>query len=130
MLVDGWYRTGDLADADDEGYLTIVGRARDVIRTGGETVAPAEVEAVLASTQAWPTWLWSACPTRSGARWCAPWWCPSPAPTLRRSTTLRAHCDGRLVAHKHPRRIEIVDAIPRTSPTNQVQRRLIVELFS
>src|SRR5207253_6875249 len=48
-LVDGWYRTGDLAEVDDEGYLTIVGRARDVIRTGGETVAPGEVEAVLAT---------------------------------------------------------------------------------
>ncbi len=46
-LVDGWYDTGDLAEIDDEGYLTILGRARDVIRTGGETVAPTEVEAVL-----------------------------------------------------------------------------------
>src|SRR5207342_870557 len=46
-LVDGWYRTGDVVDVDDEGYISIVGRARDVIRTGGETVAPPEVEAVL-----------------------------------------------------------------------------------
>src|SRR5207244_1859363 len=49
VLVDGWCRTGDLAEVDDEGYLSIVGRARDVIRTGGETVAPSEVETVLAS---------------------------------------------------------------------------------
>lgn len=47
-FVDGWYPTGDLVDVDEEGYLTIIGRARDVIRTGGETVAPVEVEAVLA----------------------------------------------------------------------------------
>ncbi len=46
-LEDGWYHTGDVVDVDDEGYLSIVGRARDVIRTGGETVAPPEVEAVL-----------------------------------------------------------------------------------
>ena len=46
-LEDGWYRTGDVVDVDDEGYLSIVGRARDVIRTGGETVAPPEVESVL-----------------------------------------------------------------------------------
>ena len=46
-LVDGWYRTGDLADIDSDGYLTIAGRVRDVIRTGGETVSPPEVEAAL-----------------------------------------------------------------------------------
>ena len=46
-LVDGWYHTGDLGALDDDGYVSIVGRARDVIRTGGETVAPPEVEAVL-----------------------------------------------------------------------------------
>ena len=47
-LVDGWYRTGDLGALDGEGYLSIVGRKRELIRTGGESVAPAEVEAVLA----------------------------------------------------------------------------------
>src|SRR5256885_4981345 len=47
-LRDGWYHSGDLGSLDDEGYLSIVGRARDVIRTGGESVAPAEVERVLA----------------------------------------------------------------------------------
>ena len=49
VLVDGWYRTGDLAEVDDEGFWSIVGRARDIIRTGGETVAPAEVELALAA---------------------------------------------------------------------------------
>ena len=46
-LQDGWYHTGDLGSLDDEGYLSIVGRARDVLRTGGETVAPLEVEDAL-----------------------------------------------------------------------------------
>src|SRR5207302_8802734 len=47
-LVDGWYRSGDAGVLDAEGYLSITGRLRDVIRTGGETVAPLEVEGVLA----------------------------------------------------------------------------------
>ena len=47
-LQDGWYHTGDLAEQDDEGYLYIVGRKKEVIRTGGETVAPVEVETALA----------------------------------------------------------------------------------
>ena len=40
---------------------------------------------------------------------------------------LRAHCEGRLAGFKHPRRVEVVDALPRTSATGQVQRTLLVE---
>ena len=129
-FVDGWYRTGDLAEFDDEGYLSIVGRVRDVIRTGGETVAPSEVESALASCAAvadvavvgLPDVEWGeiVCAVVVPADVNAP-------PTLE---DLRAHCAGQLASHKQPRRIAVLDAIPRTSPTNQVQRRLLVEMFS
>jgi fatty-acyl-CoA synthase len=46
-LIDAWLCTGDLARIDDEGYVTLVGRARDMFISGGENVYPAEVEAVL-----------------------------------------------------------------------------------
>ncbi len=46
-FVDGWLRTGDIATVDDEGYLKIVDRVKDMYISGGENVYPAEVEAVL-----------------------------------------------------------------------------------
>jgi fatty-acyl-CoA synthase len=45
-LIDGWIRTGDLATRDEEGFLSLVGRAREMLISGGENVYPAEVEAV------------------------------------------------------------------------------------
>ena len=47
VLQDGWYRTGDLGRMDDEGYLFIVDRAKDMIVSGGENVYCSEVEEVL-----------------------------------------------------------------------------------
>jgi acyl-CoA synthetase (AMP-forming)/AMP-acid ligase II len=124
-LVDGWYRTGDLADVDDEGYLSIVGRAKDLIRTGGESVVPAEVEVVLATH---PGVQDVAVVGLPDAQWgevvCA---------VVVGEVTLEdlaTHCDGRLARFKRPRRLEVVEGIPRTTATNQVQRRLLVEQLS
>jgi fatty-acyl-CoA synthase len=124
-LRDGWYHTGDLGAIDDEGYVSIVGRARDVIRSGGETIAPVEVEAVLASHPAIvevavvgiPDPQWGEVVTAVVVA-------RGDAPDI---AALRAFCDGRLAPFKHPRRVVVVDALPRTAATGQVQRTLIVE---
>ncbi len=46
-LIDGWFRSGDVATVDDDGYISIVDRTKDVIISGGENIYPAEVEAAL-----------------------------------------------------------------------------------
>jgi acyl-CoA synthetase (AMP-forming)/AMP-acid ligase II len=124
---DGWYHTGDLGVIDDEGYLSIVGRARDVLRTGGETVAPVEVERVLAEHPAVaevavvglpdPEWGEVVCAVVVPSD-------PAAPPDLE---ALREHCHGVLAAFKHPRRVALVDELPRTAATGQVQRTLLVE---
>ena len=123
-LVDGWYRTGDLVDVDGEGYVSVVGRARDVIRTGGETVAPTEVETVLADH---PGVVDVAVIGLPDAQWgevvcavivVAP---GTPVPSLE---ALQEHCARRLARFKQPRRLAVVDEIPRTAATRQVQRPL------
>ena len=129
-LNDGWYRTGDEAKTDADGYLSIVGRLHDVIRTGGETVVPTEVEAALKGLPGAaevaivglpdPTWGEIVCavviPDPST---------PSiPPPSL---DDARAWCADRLAPFKHPRVLRIVDTLPRTPATGQLQRRVLVD---
>jgi acyl-CoA synthetase (AMP-forming)/AMP-acid ligase II len=126
-LTDGWYRTGDVADQDDDGYLYIAGRTGDLVRTGGEAVMPTEVEAVLAEHPSVdqvavvglpdPAWGEVVCAVVVATPGCA-------APTVNE---LRELCDGRLASFKHPRQVRVVDALPRTPSTGQIQRRLVVE---
>jgi fatty-acyl-CoA synthase len=128
-FADGWFRTGDVADVDGDGYLSIVGRARDIIRTGGESVAPGEVEQQLAAHPRVadvavvglpdPQWGEIVCAVVVAAGQVPPG-----------LDDLRAWCDGRLARFKHPRRLVVVESIPRTESTNQVQRRLLIEQFA
>jgi fatty-acyl-CoA synthase len=60
--------SGDLATMDEEGYLNIVGRIKDMIIRGGENVYPREIEEFLYSHPRSRTYRSSACPTRSTAR--------------------------------------------------------------
>ncbi len=126
-LVDGWYRTGDVADQDDDGYLRIVGRTGDLLRTGGEAVMPSEVEAVLAEHPSVDqvavvglpdaTWGEVVCAVVVvGAR------AGGPGPARAAGALCAA-----LAPFKHPRELRLVDDLPRTASTGQVQRRLLVE---
>jgi acyl-CoA synthetase (AMP-forming)/AMP-acid ligase II len=125
-LRDGWFHTGDLGALDAEGYLSIVGRKKEVIRTGGESVSPAEVETALRDAAGvqevavvgipdaqWGELVCAVVVPRPGA-----------APTL---DALREHCEGRLAGFKRPRRLELASELPRTEATRQVQRALLVE---
>ncbi len=126
VLVDGWYHTGDLGALDDEGYLSIVGRVRDIIRSGGETIAPSEVERALADHPdvgeiavvgvpdlRWGEIVCAVVVPRAGAR--------------LELEALRRYAEDRLAGYKQPRRLELVDALPRTPATGQIQRALLIE---
>ena len=73
-IPDGWFRTGDLATVDEDGYYTIVDRKKDLIIRGGMNVYPREVEEVLYTTPTSSRPPWSGSPTRRWARRSVPPW--------------------------------------------------------
>jgi fatty-acyl-CoA synthase len=123
-LEDGWYRTGDLAVTDGDGYFSIIGRRREVIRSGGETIAPAEVEAPLIGLDGVKeiaivglpdsTWGEIVC----AAVVYAPGGAPISIETLKSRLT-------NVAKFKHPRKLVEVAQIPRTTATGQVQRETL-----
>jgi acyl-CoA synthetase (AMP-forming)/AMP-acid ligase II len=125
-LVDGWYHTGDLGSLDDAGYLSVTGRLRDILRTGGESVSPTEIEAVLADHPGVAEVAIVGIPDPHWGEAICAVVVPAPGAELDLET-LRDHCEGRLARFKQPRRLELVDALPRTAATGQVQRILLVE---
>jgi len=111
---DGWFRTGDLARVDDEGYYWIMGRSKDVIISGGENIYPAELENVLADC---PAIAEAAVVGIGDARWgeaaCA---CvvPRAGASLDEAAVLALFRD-RLAKFKHPRRVVFLDSLPKNA---------------
>jgi fatty-acyl-CoA synthase len=119
-LVDGWLRTGDLAVADDRGYLSIVGRAVDAYKRGGMNVYPAEVEGVLTDLDEVQIAAVIGTPHPEmgevGTAYVVPATGRHPDPQA-----LIEHCRSQLAPYKIPARIELVDSLPMT-PTGKVQK--------
>jgi O-succinylbenzoic acid--CoA ligase len=120
---DGWLHTGDLGEFDGRGRLIIIGRKFDTIVTGGENVAPAEVEAVLLEH---PAVADAAVHSRSDPEWgeavvATVVLLDGPVTT---PDELKAHCAGRLAAFKVPKSIEFADGLPRTSSGKLLRRQL------
>lgn len=123
---DGWFRTGDLGARDDEGYFSIIGRKKEILRSGGESVSPSEVEAVLRDAPGVEEVAIVGLPDPEWGEVC----CAAVVPAKGARVTLdalRAHCEGRLAGFKRPRRLALVDALPRTPATSQIQRALLIE---
>ncbi|WP_174273922.1 class I adenylate-forming enzyme family protein [Sphingomonas bacterium] len=123
-FTDGFFRTGDLAEVDDEGYRTIVGRAGDLIRSGGEWISPAEVESVLQGHPALADAAVIGVPDPDWGQVVTALVVPRAGETMT-IEALRQYCAGSLAPHKHPRRLKVVESLPRTPATGQIQRRLL-----
>jgi fatty-acyl-CoA synthase len=111
---DGWFRTGDMGYLDDEGYLFIADRLKDMIISGGENIYPAEVEnhlfdidgvtgaAVIGvPDEQWGEVGWAILTVREGA-----------TVTI---DDVRAHLNGRIARYKIPKNAVVIDEMPRTA---------------
>jgi len=117
----GWFRTGDVGTLSADGYLTLVGRVKELINRAGEKISPYEVEDVLlthpavAEAAAYPV------PDEKYGEQVGV------VVVLRGEATpkeLAAHCADRLAAFKRPARVTILPEIP-TGPTGKIQRRTL-----
>ncbi len=113
-FVDGWFATGDLAWADAQGRLTVVGRCSDRIISGGENIYPAEIENLAA---AWPGVAEAAVIGLPDARWGeVPVLVLVPMPGVAVDLpALRAHFHQHLARYKHPQTILLAEHLPKTA---------------
>jgi o-succinylbenzoate---CoA ligase len=120
---DGWLRTGDLGRIDEEGHLYVLGRADEVIVTGGENVSPEEVERTLL---AHPAVGDAAVSAREDSEWQQ----AIVATVVLRDgggvtqDELREFCRGRLAAFKVPKKIAFADRLPRNEQGKLERRKL------
>jgi fatty-acyl-CoA synthase len=122
-FIDGWFRTGDIGHFDADGDLWIKDRKKDIIVSGGENIASAEVEALLLDH---PKIAECAVVGRPDAYWgeiAVAVIAPKPGERLE-LREVAAFCEGRLARYKHPRDMLIVAALPRNAMGKVVKDEL------
>ena len=125
-LVDGWLRTGDIAELDEDGFLFIKDRIKDMIISGGENVYPAEIENALLSH---PSVVEAAVIGQPSEKWGeSPFAIVVSSDTDLTEGDVLAHCDGKLSRFKQPKGVAFVDTIPR-NPAGKVLKKELREQF-
>ena len=126
-LRNGWLHTGDVATMDEDGFIYIVDRIKDMIISGGENIYPAEIEKVIAGMPEVNNAAVIGIPD--------PKWGEVPmavvvpgSPELDEKAVIE-YCRGRIANYKIPKAVTFVDELPMT-PTGKVQKRVLKKQLS
>lgn len=124
---EGWLRTGDLGRIDDEGYIHLTGRSKELFKVGGELVAPVEVERVLTAAESVSQAYVAGMPDERYGEIGWAWVVPVEGADLD-TRALMAHARQHLAPFKVPRGITVVAAedLPMTT-TGKIQKYLLVQ---
>lgn len=127
-LRDGWFHTGDMARRDEDGFYYIIGRFKDMIKSGGENIYAAEVEAVFRQHPAVADAALIGLPDEKWGEIGLMLVQLKPGQRVE-ARTLLDYCQGRLARFKIPRRVEITAALPY-SPYGKLQKTELRKLWA
>lgn len=123
LLDGGWFRTGDIVTVDPDGFVSVVDRIKEVIITGGFNVMPSEVEAVVRTVPGVTDAAVVGLPRPDGSEEVVAAVTTAPGAEVD-VDAVRARCRSSLAAYKVPRRVFVVDELPR-SLLGKVLRRQV-----
>jgi fatty-acyl-CoA synthase len=124
---DGWGLTGDVGIMDEDGFVTLVDRAKDMLISGGENVYPKEVEDVLYRLDAVSECAVFGVPDEKFGELPAAYIALKPGASLTAAEVV-AHCTAHLAEFKRPRIVEFVRDFPKT-PIGKIQKNLLREPY-
>lgn len=124
----GWWHTGDLAWRDDEGYIYISGRSKDMIKSGAENIFPIEIEQVIAALPDVVEVGVIGVPDERWGETVAAFVVRAPGATLDAGAVI-AHCRDHLASYKKPRYVLFVESLPRNT-TNKVDKNALRARFA
>ncbi|HEV8077926.1 MAG TPA: AMP-binding protein, partial [Marinobacter sp.] len=120
-IQDGWMHTGDLATMDEDGYVKIVGRSKDMVIRGGENIYPKEVEEFLYTHPAIEEVQVTGVPDEKFGEELVAWVKLRPEADPVSGDDLIAFCKGKIAHYKIPRNYKFVEAFPMTV-TGKIQK--------
>ncbi|MFI8295033.1 MULTISPECIES: acyl-CoA synthetase [Streptomyces] len=125
FTADGWFRTGDMAVRDPDGYVRIVGRkATDLIKSGGYKIGAGEIENALLEHPGVREAAVTGEPDADLGERIVAWVVPADPQAPPSADELADHVAGRLAPHKRPRRVHYLDVLPRNDMGKIMKRAL------